>query len=83
MTMRRRAALELVLAVAAVVGAMFSAAHVRAVVDVAPIAEGEPATTSVVFHAPPLVLTLLLVTVAGVLVVIGVARWRRSQTHTP
>ncbi|MGB3482423.1 MAG: hypothetical protein WBB07_09445 [Mycobacterium sp.] len=80
---RQRAVVELVLAVAAVVGAAISAANVRAVVDVAPIVDGEPATRSVAYHAPPLVLTLLLVTIAGVLIVVGVARWRRSQTHTP
>lgn len=83
MTQRRRAAVELILALAAVVGAAFSAANVREIVDVAPITAGEPPTTSWVYHAPPLVLALLLVTVAGVLVVLGVARWRRSQTHTP
>jgi uncharacterized membrane protein YidH (DUF202 family) len=82
-TQRRRALLELVLAVAALVGVVLSAVNVRQVVDVAPIAEGEPATTSVLYHAPPLVLALLLATVAGVLLVLGITRWRRSQTHTP
>lgn len=83
MTSRRRAVLELVLAVAATVGALVSVTNVRSVVNNPPITEGEPATTSMMYHAPPLVLALLLVTVAGVLVVIGVARWRRPQTHTP
>ncbi|BBY87192.1 hypothetical protein [Mycolicibacterium tokaiense] len=83
MTQRRRALLELVLAVTALVGVVLSAVNVRQVVDVAPIAEGEPATTSVLYHAPPLVLALLLATVAGVLLVLAIARWRRPQTHTP
>lgn len=83
MTAKRRALIEVALAVAAVVGAVVSAANVRAVVAVAPITEGEPATTSVAWHAPPLVLALLLVTIAGILTVIGITRWRRSQTHTP
>lgn len=83
MTSRSRAVVELVLAAAAIVGALISAASVKGVVNNAPITEGEPATTSVVYHAPPLVLALLLLTIAGVLVVVGVARWRRPQTHTP
>ena len=45
---------------------------------VAPVLEGEPSTTSVVYYAPLLTLSLLLVTVAGVLAVVGVARLRRT-----
>lgn len=79
MSGRRRAVVELVVAAVALVGAVFSAANVRALVDVAPIADGEPATVSVVYRAPWLSLTLLLVTVAGVLIVVAVARWRRER----
>jgi hypothetical protein len=47
-------------------------------VVVAPVLEGEPMTTSVIYSAPLLVLSLMLATVAGVLAVIGVARLRRG-----
>ena len=47
-------------------------------VAVAPVLDGEPQTTSVVYSPPLLVLSLLLATVAGVLVVVGIARLRRS-----
>ncbi|WP_197378296.1 hypothetical protein [Mycolicibacterium mengxianglii] len=79
MTGKRRAVVELVAAVVALAGAALSAANVCAIVDVAPITAGEPPTTSVTYSPPALVLTLLLVTVAGVLVVVGAARWRRSS----
>lgn len=76
--MRRRAALELVLAGLFLVGAVFSALNVRSVVDVAPIIEGERATTSIDYDPPMLVLTLMLVAAAAVLVIVAVARWRRG-----
>jgi len=47
-------------------------------VTVAPVLDGEPQTTSVVYSPPLLVLSLFLATVAGVLVVVGIARLRRS-----
>jgi hypothetical protein len=50
----------------------------RSTVAVAPVADGQPATMSVVYDPQQLVLTLLLATVAGVLVVVGVTRLRRS-----
>ncbi|ULE35519.1 hypothetical protein K3G64_05925 [Mycobacterium sp. IDR2000157661] len=46
-------------------------------VPVPPPLEGEPSTTSVEYGAPLVGLALLLVTVAGVLVVLGVGRLRR------
>jgi hypothetical protein len=73
---RRRAAIELVLACCAVAGALWSALQVRTVVNVAPIIDGQPATTSQAYDPPMLVLTLLLATAAGVLVIVAVARWR-------
>ena len=45
----------------------------------APVIDGEPATTSVVYDAPLLTLALLLATVAGVLVVLGIANLRRRR----
>jgi hypothetical protein len=75
---RRRAVLLLLLAGCAVAGAVWSALKVRTVVDVAPIVDGQPATTSLAYDPPMLVLTLLLTTVAAVLVIVAVARWRRG-----
>ncbi|MET0700269.1 MAG: hypothetical protein ABWY93_11425 [Mycobacterium sp.] len=77
MTTGRRVVLELVLALLALAGAVWAGFNVAAVVDVAPIVEGEPATTSLEYNPPVLVLTLLLVTVAAVLVIVAVSRWRR------
>ncbi|BBX75018.1 hypothetical protein H7H78_06205 [Mycobacterium shinjukuense] len=77
MIARHRALLELGLAGAASVGTVVSWVHTRATVAVAPVADGQPVTTSVVYHPQQLVLTLVLATVAGVLVVVGLARLRR------
>jgi hypothetical protein len=76
--MRMRAVLELLLAGAAAAGSVLSWLAASSTVEVAPVLEGEPMTTSVVYSAPLLVLSLLLATVAGVCVVLGVARLRRS-----
>jgi hypothetical protein len=78
-TGRRRAVLELVLAVAAAVGGVASWVRAESTVVIAPIANGEPSTTSVVYYAPLLFLAFVLGTLAGVLAVVGVARWRRSR----
>jgi hypothetical protein len=58
-------------------GAVWAWLSARSVVDVAPILDGEPATTSVVYYPPLVLLALLLLTVAGVLAVLGVASRRR------
>ena len=50
----------------------------RSTVAVAPVLESEPMTTSVVYSAPLLGLSLLLATVSGVLAVVGAARLRRG-----
>jgi hypothetical protein len=76
---KRRAALELVLAVLAMAGAVWSWFGAQTIVTVAPILEGEPQTTSVAYSPPMLVLMLLLATVAGILAVDGVAQLRRSR----
>jgi NO-binding membrane sensor protein with MHYT domain len=79
MTMARiRASIELVLAAAAVLGCAVSWSGVRSTVPVAPVLDGQPATTSVVYDPQLLLLTLLLATAAGMLAVIGVARLRRA-----
>ena len=79
MTGRRRAVLELVLAVAAAAGCVASWVRAESTVVIAPIANGEPSTTSVEYYAPLLLLAFVLGTLAGVLAVVGVARWRRSR----
>ena len=77
MSLRRRAAVELVLAVLAAAGAVLSWLGAQTIVTVAPVLEGEPQTTSVAYSPPMLVLMLLLATVAGILAVDGIARLRR------
>lgn len=86
MSFRIWAAVELALAAAAMVGCVLSGAQVRSTVAVAPILDGQPVTTSVVYDPPMLLLTLLLAAMAGVLAVVGAARvWRSRprQPHTP
>jgi hypothetical protein len=51
---------QAVLAVAAAAGAVLSWAQVRSLVDVAPVTEGQPATVSVFYDPPMMVLTLVL-----------------------
>jgi hypothetical protein len=72
---------QLVLGALALIGAVLSWLQVRSLVDVSPIADGQPATTSVAYSPPMMVLTMLLVTVAGVLLVIGVAGLRRGSVQ--
>ena len=67
------------LAVAAAVGCVASWMAAQSTVTVPPIADGEPTTTSVTYYPPLLVLALALGTLAGVLAVVGVARWRRTR----
>jgi hypothetical protein len=78
----RRATIELLLALAAAAGCVLSWLSARSTVVVAPVLPGEPMTTSVVYSPPLLVLALLFATVAGVLVVVAVARLRRGW-HAP
>ena len=75
----RGAVIELVLALAAAIGCVLSWLAAVTTVEVAPIIEGEPLTTSLVYSPPLLTLSLLLATVAGVLAVLGVARLRRAS----
>ena len=72
-----RAVLELLLAGCAAVGCVLSWLAASSEVAVAPVLEGEPTTTSMVYYPPLLTLALLLTTAAGVLAVLGVARLRR------
>lgn len=79
MIARYRAFVELVLACAALVGGGVSWVHARRMVGVAPIADGQPVTTSLVYNPQLLLLTLVLVTTAGVLAVVGIARLLRTR----
>jgi len=73
-----RARIELVLAVVAAAGCVLSWLAARSTVEVAPVLDGQPMTTSVVYSPPLLVASLFLATVAGVLAVLGVRRMRRN-----
>jgi hypothetical protein len=74
-----RARIELVLAVVAAVGCVLTWWAAGSTVAVAPVLDGQPPTTSVVYSPPMVVLSLLLATLAGVLAVLAVARLRRSS----
>jgi uncharacterized membrane protein YidH (DUF202 family) len=65
--------------VVAAVGCVLSWLAARSTVEVAPVLDGQPMTTSVVYSPPLLMASLFLATVAGVLAVLGVARWRRTK----
>ena len=73
-----RARIELVVAVIAAVGCVLSWLAASSTVTVAPVLDGEPPTTSVVYSPPLLVLSLLLAAVAGVLAVFGIAGLRNG-----
>lgn len=75
----RRALAELVLAVAASAGCVLSWHAAGSQVVVAPVLDGEPPTTSVVYYPPLLTLSLLLATASGVLAILGVTRLRRGK----
>lgn len=75
-----KAVVELALACAAALGCAAAWSQVRSTVSVAPVLDGQPVTTSVVYDPPLLLLTLLLATAAGVLAVVGLANLRRAAT---
>ena len=83
MIARYRALVELGLAFFALAAASVTWAHARHTVTVAPVADGQPVTTSLVYHPQVLVLTLVLITTAGVLEVVGVARLWRERSSRP
>jgi NO-binding membrane sensor protein with MHYT domain len=78
---RYRALVELALAAVALVGAGVSWTNASETRGVAPVAEGQPSTTSLVYDPQLLLLTMLLAIVAGLLAVAGVARLRRSRAR--
>ncbi|OBA61792.1 hypothetical protein A5647_09935 [Mycobacterium sp. 1100029.7] len=83
MIRRVRALTELVLAGASLVGVAACWLHARHIVNVAPITDGQPSTTSLVYNPQLLLLAMLLAIIAGVLAVLGTARLRRSRVAKP
>ncbi|MEE6135407.1 hypothetical protein SKC41_03575 [Mycobacterium sp. 050128] len=79
MMARYRALAELVVACAALVGVGVSWLHARHIVLVAPITDGQPSTTALVYNPQLLLLAMLLAMIAGVLGVLGIARLRRAR----
>nr|WP_221218676.1 hypothetical protein [Mycolicibacterium sp. BK634] len=69
----------MVLAVLASAGAVITTLQARSVVSVAPVADGQPSTTSFAFDPPLMMLTWLLITAAGVLAVLGIAGLVRAR----
>ncbi|OBH52158.1 hypothetical protein [Mycobacterium sp. E2479] len=82
MNARYRATLELGLACVALICSGLTWWHSHHTVIVAPIANGQPSTTSLTYDPQLLLLTLVLLTSAGVLAVIGTARLRRAQSRS-
>lgn len=80
--MSTRATIELIVACAALVCSGLTWSQSHHTVSVAPIAEGQPSTMSLVYDPQLLLLTLVLLTTAGVLAVIGIARLRRARTSS-
>jgi hypothetical protein len=75
---RTRATVELVVAVTAAAGSVLSWLGARSTVAVAPLLPGESETVSVLYNPPWLVLSMVLAAAAGVLLVLAIARLRRS-----
>ncbi|SHV66782.1 transmembrane protein [Mycobacteroides abscessus subsp. abscessus] len=73
------AAGALVIAVLAAVGSVVSWLAASSIADVAPVIPGEPVKTSVLYDPSLITLSLLLAAFAGVLAVVGTARWRRAK----
>ena len=73
------AAGALVVAVLAAVGSVVSWLAASSIADVAPVIPGEPVKTSVLYDPSLIMLSLLLAALAGVLAVVGTARWRRAK----
>lgn len=79
MSARGRAAVELLVAAAAAAGCVLLWLAARSTIEVAPVLENEPMTTSVIYSGPLIGLSFILATLAGVLTVVGVARLRQAR----
>jgi hypothetical protein len=71
--------LELTLAAVALAGAAVSWLMSRSTVVNPPIGDGEPATDSISYYPPLVMLAFMLCALAGSLLVVGIARWRRLR----
>ena len=67
-----RALIELALAVVALVGAGTCWLHAQHPVRVAPVAEGQPVTSALVYDPQLLLLAMLLLTAGGVLAAVAI-----------
>ena len=76
-----RHTVQLVMGVVAIAAAVLCWLQVTSLVDVPPVTEGQPATVSVVYDPPLMMLSWLLATVGGVLAVLGAAGLRRDRNH--
>lgn len=76
-----RHTVQLVMGVVAIAAAVLCWLQVTSLVDVPPVTEGQPATVSVVYDPPLMMLSWLLATVGGVLAVLGAAGLRRDRDH--
>jgi hypothetical protein len=74
-----RAVTELILAAVAAAGCVYSWLAARTTQMAPPVLPTEPSQVSTAYYPPLIALSLLLATVAGVLVVVGVARLRRGE----
>lgn len=83
MSARVRALLVLGLAGVALVGVGVCWLHARHTVAVAPITDGQPSTTALVYNPQLLLLAMLLAMTSAVLAVLGTARLRRARAATP
>lgn len=83
MSARIRALLELGLAGVALVGVGVCWLHARHTVAVAPVTDGQPSTTALVYNPQLLLLAMLLAMTAAVSAVLGTARLRRARAATP
>lgn len=70
---------QLVVGVVAIAAAVLCWLQVTSLVDVPPVTEGQPASVSVVYDPPLMILSWLLATAGGVLVVLGGAGLRRDR----
>lgn len=77
--MKRAALIQLLLAGLALAGAVTSWLAAGSREQVPPIMDGQPSLSTTVYYPPLLVLALALLTAAGVLAVLGIARLRRSR----
>ena len=76
-----RHTVQLEMGAVAIAAAVLCWLQVTSLVDVPPVTEGQPATVSVVYDPPLMMLSWLLATVGGVLAVLGAAGLRRGRNR--